>query len=98
MLQWRWRESDAGVVSGEAGMLTEYIEKAMKHAKYEQLEDGTYFATIPGFSGLWANADTEDECRKELRDVLEGWILLHVADHTPLPTVDGLTLEVGGPV
>ncbi len=79
-------------------MLTEYIEKAMQHAHYEQLEDGTCFATIPGFAGLWANADTEEGCRKELRDVLEGWILLHVADHTPLPIVDGLTLEVGGPV
>ncbi len=79
-------------------MLTEYIEKAMQRAHYEQLEDGTYFATIPGFAGLWASADTEEGCRKELRDVLEGWILLHVADHTPLPIVDGLALEVGGPV
>lgn len=79
-------------------MLTEYIDKAMQHARYERLEDGTYFGDIPGFAGLWANAPTEVECRKELRDTLEGWILLHVADHTPLPAVDGLTLEVGRPV
>jgi hypothetical protein len=30
-----------------------------------------------------------------LREVLEGWILLNIADHTPLPIVDGMTLEVG---
>jgi predicted RNase H-like HicB family nuclease len=79
-------------------MLTEYIDRAMQHAHYERIEDGTFFGEIPGFDGLWANAPTEDECRTELRDVLEGWILLHVADHDLLPTVDGMTLEVGKPV
>ena len=79
-------------------MLNEYLDKAMGHAQYESLEDGTYFGEIPGFEGLWANAPTEDACRQELRDVLEGWILLHIADHTPLPIVDGVTLEIGKPV
>lgn len=78
-------------------MFTEYVEAAMRHARYERIEDGTYFGEIPGFDGLWADADTEDACREDLRSVLEDWILLHVADHTPLPIVDGLTLEVGKP-
>ena len=69
-------------------MFNEYIEKAMQHAHYEQLEDGTYFGRIPGFKGVWANQPTEEECRQELREVLEGWILLNIADHTPLPIVD----------
>ena len=75
-------------------MFNEYIDKAMQHAHYEQLEDGTYFGRIPGFKGVWANQPTEQECREELREVLEGWILLNIADHTPLPTVDGMTMEV----
>src|SRR5207253_2998978 len=74
-------------------MFHEYIDKAMQHAQYEQIEDGTYFGRIPGFKGVWANKPTEQECRKELREVLEGWILLNIADHTPLPEVDGMTLE-----
>lgn len=50
---------------------------------------------IPSFKGVWANKPTEQECHEELREVLEGWILLNIADHTPLPIVDGMTLEVG---
>ena len=76
-------------------MFNEYIEKAMQHAQYERLEDGTYFGGIPGFKGVWANQPTEQECSQELREVLEGWILLNIADHIPLHRVDGMTLEVG---
>jgi predicted RNase H-like HicB family nuclease len=66
-------------------MFAEYLDKAMSHAQFEHIEDGTYFGNIPGFDGVWADAGTEDACRTELREVLEGWILLHIADHTPLP-------------
>lgn len=78
-------------------MLTEYIERAMSHAQFERIEDGTIFGSIPEFQGVWADADTEEACRAELRDVLEGWILLQVADHVALPTVDGMTIDVGSP-
>ena len=76
-------------------VFNEYIDTAMQHAHYEQIEDRTYFGQIPGFKGVWANKSTEQGCRQELRKVLEGWILLNIADHTPLPVVDGMTLEVG---
>lgn len=79
-------------------MLNDYMDKAMQYAQYERIEDGTYFGRIPGFKGVWANASTMQECRNELREVLEGWILLNIADHTPLPVVDGIRLEVGKPV
>jgi len=76
-------------------MLTEYIDKAMQHAHIEQIEDGTYYGSIPDFQGVWSNAESEEASRQELREVLEGWILLQIADHTPLPVVDGMSLEVG---
>ena len=76
-------------------MLSDYMDQAMQHAQYERIEDGTYFATIPGFEGLWASGKTEGECRKELREVLEGWILLGISRHDTLPEVDGLKLEIG---
>lgn len=68
-------------------MLNDYIDRTMQHAQYERIEDGTYFGRIPGFKGVWANASTVRECRNELREVLEGWILLNIADYTPLPVV-----------
>lgn len=79
-------------------MFNEYLDKAMSHAQYEQIEDGSYFGRISGFQGVWANMPTKQECKDELREVLEGWVLLNIADHTHLPVVDGMTLEVGKPV
>jgi predicted RNase H-like HicB family nuclease len=79
-------------------MLADYLDKAMKHAHFERIEDGTVFGSfpdLPDLKGVWANADTEDACQTELRDVLEGWVLLHISDHTPVPPVDGVTVEAG---
>jgi len=82
-------------------MLNDYLDHVLQHAQYERIEDGSIFGSIadlPDFKGVWADAQTEDACRQELREVLEGWVLLHISDHTPLPSIDGLTLEVGRPV
>jgi predicted RNase H-like HicB family nuclease len=58
-------------------LLTDYIRAAMHRAKYEILEDdGSFYGEIPGFQGVYANADTLEACREELESVLEGWILL----------------------
>lgn len=68
-------------------MLTNYIRAAMRHARYEILPEGTFYGEIPGFNGVWAEADTLEACRNELEEVLEEWILLGVAKHHPLPVV-----------
>lgn len=57
-------------------MLTEYIAKKLRAAEYKLLKDGTYFGEIPGLHGVWANARKLEDCRQELRDVLESWLLL----------------------
>lgn len=74
-------------------MLTSYIDAAMRHAAYKMYEDGTFFATIPGFQGVWAHAETVEACREELREGLEDWLLLSIADHDPLPIIDGIDLN-----
>ena len=73
-------------------MLTEYIQAAMHRATYEALGDGTFFADIPEFDGLWANARTKDACSDELKEVLEGWIILGLRLGHTLPVVDGIDL------
>lgn len=76
-------------------MLTEYIQAAMRQARYEILsDDGSFYGEIPGFQGVWANAATLEDCRNELVEVLEEWIFLHLTDNTPLPVIDGLKLSV----
>ncbi|HUF53636.1 MAG TPA: type II toxin-antitoxin system HicB family antitoxin [Dehalococcoidia bacterium] len=78
-------------------MLTEYIAAAMKRAKYKILEDdGTYFGEIPGFRGVWSNADTLEDCRQELQEVLEGWILLSLKKDARLPVIERINLNRTG--
>lgn len=67
----------------------------MRRAHYEILEDdGTYYGEIPGFDGVWANASTLEDCRLELEEVLEGWIVLSLSKNFPIPTIDGTSLDV----
>lgn len=76
-------------------MLSQYIQAAMRQAKYKMLpDDEGFFGEIPGFQGVWANAETLEECREELAEVLEEWIFLHLSDKTLLPVVNGLKLAV----
>ena len=76
-------------------MIQDYIRGAMRRAAYKILpDDGSYFGEIPGFQGVWANNATLEECRTELEEVLEDWILLKVSTHDPLPEVDGINLVI----
>ena len=75
-------------------MLTSYVKAAMHQARYEMLEDGTFYGEIPGFSGVFANEKTLEECREQLQEVLEDWILLGLRLGHRLPEVDGIKLEM----
>lgn len=72
-------------------MLTEYLDKRLKTAKYKLLKDRTYFGEIPGLRGVWANTRDLEACRIELREVLEDWLLLKVRSGE---TVPGLHVKV----
>jgi predicted RNase H-like HicB family nuclease len=65
----------------------------MRGAKYELLDDKTFYGSIPRFEGVWANEPSLESCREELQDVLEDWILLGVSLNHDLPVVDGIELK-----
>jgi len=73
-------------------MLITYIQNAMRLAKYEILEDGQYYGEIPGFQGVWAQADNLETCREELQSALEDWLILGLRMGHKLPTVTGIQL------
>ena len=76
-------------------MLTHYIGSAMKRAHYEILEDDkSYYGEVKECEGVYANAPTLEECRKELEETLEDWILLRVSKHLSFPEIDGIDLKV----
>lgn len=76
-------------------MLMEFIQAALRHAKYEILpDDGSYYGEVPVCNGVYANAKTLEDCREELRQVLEEWVLLRVHKNLPVPVIDGIELLV----
>ena len=76
-------------------MLTEYLQAAMRRAKYDILaDDGSFYGEIPGFQGVYANNTTLESCREALQEVLEEWIFFRVSRSLDLPVVDGLELRI----
>ncbi len=75
-------------------MLFEYIQRALRKAEYKLLDNGTWFAEIPGFEGVWANAQTVEECRIELQEVLEEWLVLKIRDRDPIPEIEGAEIRI----
>lgn len=75
-------------------MFAEYIDAAMKQARFEEFEEGTIYGEIPGLKGVWSNADTEEESRAELEEVLEEWIALSLSRNIPIPEVAGVSVRV----
>ncbi|MEQ8170105.1 MAG: type II toxin-antitoxin system HicB family antitoxin, partial [Candidatus Eremiobacterota bacterium] len=75
-------------------MILEYIQAAMDNARYKNLEDGTWFADIPDFRGVWANGQSVEICRKELIEVLEEWIILKLKDKDFLPVLRDIDINI----
>lgn len=75
-------------------MLVEYIQAAIENAEYKKLDDGSWFAEISGFEGVWANGKTVEECRKELVEVLEEWLILKIKDKETIPVVKGIDINI----
>lgn len=69
-------------------MLTEYIEEALKTARYEIIEDeDSYYGEIDKLKGVWAAGKTLEECRDNLKEVIEGWILLSIKRGLSIPKI-----------
>ena len=75
-------------------MLIEYIEEALKRAHYEIIEDEEpFYGEIPGFKGVWATGKTLEKCRGNLKEVLEGWIILSIQKGLPVPRVGKIQIK-----
>ncbi|HEV8717028.1 MAG TPA: hypothetical protein VGX03_29935 [Candidatus Binatia bacterium] len=69
----------------------EYIKAALRRAHYEQMEKGEWFASIPGFEGLWASGPLIEETRERLSETRYEWIPVHARiGKNRLPDVDGM--------
>ena len=74
-------------------IISEYLNRALAHAEYDKLEDGTFSGRIVSCSGVIAFGATLRECEDELRSTLEDWLLVGLKLGHTLPIVDGIDLN-----
>lgn len=75
--------------SQQAG-IEEYLFTAMAKARYQVLEDETWYADVFLCPGVWAIGDTPEECRDALQRALVDWLVSAYQGRDPLPEVTEL--------
>jgi predicted RNase H-like HicB family nuclease len=75
-------------------MILRYIDAALERARFERLEDGQVCATVPGLRGVLAVGHGIRECRAELAEVIEEWVLVRIAQRLSIPRIGGVTVKV----
>jgi len=57
--------------------LEKHPESVLVGCDYEIIDDKEpFYGEVKDLKGVWATGNTLEECRKNLRDVIEGWILV----------------------
>jgi len=73
-------------------MLIDYIDAAMRRAKYELLPgDEGFVGRIPGFRGLIGAARTLEACRDDLSGALQAWLLVTLVTVCSVPVCAATT-------
>ncbi len=75
-------------------MISRYVDEALRRARYDKLDDGTFYAEVPRLRGVLATGDTLEECRKQLAEVVEEWLLIRVAKRLPVPRLGKVAIKV----
>ncbi len=75
-------------------MLTEYIDEALRRARFELIEDKEtpYYGEVADLPGVWACGQTLESCRRELKEVVEGWILVSVKRSLDIPPLGSVKI------
>ncbi len=77
-------------------MLSQYLAAALGLAHFELLDDGSYYGEVVALPGVWADGDTLEQCRQQLQEVLEDWVVLTLRSGDPLPPLGGIDLNLVG--
>jgi len=75
-------------------VISEYIEAALARAKYEIIKDKEpYYGEVLGLDGVWATGKTLEKCRKNLAEVIDGWIVVRLGKGLPIPPIGKHKIE-----
>ncbi len=75
-------------------MLSKYIVEALRRAKYEIIEDEEpFYGEVEELPGVWATGKTLRECRNNLKEVIEGWVLVSLKKELPIPKLSNYEIK-----
>jgi predicted RNase H-like HicB family nuclease len=75
-------------------MITEYIQAALSRAQYEIIKDKEpYYGEVPGLEGVWATGKTLEECRRNLAEVIDGWLVVRLKKGLTIPPIGEYKVE-----
>lgn len=74
-------------------MLLEYVDEAVERTVYERLDDGAFAGRIPSCPGVIATGKTLAQCQRELREVLDGWLIVKLRHGDKIPAIAGINLN-----
>ena len=79
-------------------IIEKYLQEALKSTQHKQLEDGSLFAEISGFDGVWASDNDLVACIAQLREALFDWLVLKIEqndrDIPVIPAIPDINLNV----
>jgi predicted RNase H-like HicB family nuclease len=74
-------------------MIRECIAVAMARAHYEIIQDEEpFYGEIPELQGVWVSGKTLEECRRNLAEVVDGWVRVRLARGLPIPPLGDVKL------
>lgn len=80
-------------------MIQEFINYYLNKAQYEIIGGKKkFYAEIKDLRGVWATGKTLEECRQNLEETLEGWLVLRLRKNMPVPKFKILNYEYQGDV
>ena len=72
--------------------LGDYLKAALACAKYEQ-DDDLIVATVPNVVGFYSQGESHEEARSNLRDAIEGNILIALQMGWEIPHIPGVEIR-----
>ena len=70
-----------------------YADIAVRHAVYDQVDDGVWVATVAAIEGAWGDGDTPEEAKQELHEAIIGWVAVKRRVGATMPAMEGLDLN-----
>ena len=73
--------------------LSQYVQAAIQRVEYERDENGSVLAQVPGADGFYAQGETYEQARENLREVIEGNVMLALQLGWTIPIIEGVNIE-----